>query len=184
MPATDSLPAFHPSTRRKSPQQSPAFHPLDPRKTRNPQPRVLPATLWPANNSSVKSELRSKLKSGIPRKMQNMFKSTINVICLNKRTQCETFKLLNGEVEAPAPALWLANHSSVKSELRYKLKSCLPRKMKNMFKSTINVIYLNKRTQCETFKLLKKNITFPLAPFCKIEVYLSANSNTEGVISN
>ena len=112
--------------------------------------------LWPANHSSVKSELRSKLKSGIPRKMQNMFKSTINVICLNKRTPCETFKLLNGEVEAPAPALWLANHSSVKSELRYKLKSCLPRKMKNMFKSTINVIYLNKRTQCETFKLLKK----------------------------
>src|SRR6218665_2882270 len=40
-PQTDSLPAFHPSTRRKSPQQSPAFHPLDPR---NPQPRVLPAT--------------------------------------------------------------------------------------------------------------------------------------------
>src|SRR6218665_2361809 len=43
-PQTDSLPAFHPSPRRKSPQQSPAFHPLDPRKTRNPQPRVLPAT--------------------------------------------------------------------------------------------------------------------------------------------
>src|SRR6218665_3029587 len=35
MPATDSLLAFHPSTRRKSPQQSPAFHPLDPHKTSN-----------------------------------------------------------------------------------------------------------------------------------------------------
>src|SRR6218665_410666 len=43
-PQTDSLPALHPSTRRKSPQQSPVFHPLDPRKTRYPQPRVLPAT--------------------------------------------------------------------------------------------------------------------------------------------
>ena len=42
-PQTDSSPAFHPSTRRKSPQQ---FHPLDPRKTRNPQPRVLPATCF------------------------------------------------------------------------------------------------------------------------------------------
>ena len=34
-PQIDSLPAFHTSTRRKSPQQSPVFHPLDPHKTSN-----------------------------------------------------------------------------------------------------------------------------------------------------
>ena len=41
-PQIDSLLAFHPSTRRKSPQQSPAFHPLDPAKPATHNPTFYP----------------------------------------------------------------------------------------------------------------------------------------------